>query len=97
MKYDDLISKIYDIKTKRNIFLKSFTQDPIELKNILLNNKDNKEINSIRIHKFLTESGELGKVKTARFLESIDLNENTKISELNNKSIESIIEFTEQW
>ncbi len=96
MKYDDLISKIYDIKTKRNIFLKSFTQDPIELKNILLNNKNNKEINSIRLHKFLTVSGELGKVKTARFLESIDLNENTKISELNNKSIESIIEFTEQ-
>ena len=96
MKYDELKIKILDTKVERNTFLKSFTKETIILKEILIKNTDNIIVNSIRVHKFLTNSGDLGKVKTARFLETIDLDENTKIADLNKKHIESIIEFIKQ-
>ena len=96
MKYDELKLKVNQVKSKRQALLKSFTTEKLKLKKILLDNIDNNEVNSIRVHKFLTSSGELGKVKTARFLESIDLDENTKISDLNIKHIDSIIDFIEQ-
>ncbi len=96
MKYDKLKLKVNQVKSKRQALLKSFTTEKLKLKEILLDNIDNNEVNSIRVHKFLTSSGELGKVNTARFLESIDLDENTKISDLNIKHIDSIINFIEQ-
>ena len=96
MKYDELILKVNHVKSKRQALLKSFTTEKLKLKKILLDNIDNNEVNSIRVHKFLSNSGELGKVKIARFLESIDLDENTKISDLNIKHIDSIINFIEQ-
>ena len=37
-----------------------------------------------------TETGVLGKVKTARFLDDIGLNEKSKLSDLNDNYIESI-------
>ena len=95
MKYDELKLKVNQVKSKRQALLKSFTTEKLKLKKILLDNIDNNEVNSIRVHKFLTSSNELGKVKTARFLESIDLDENTKISDLNIKHIDSIINFIE--
>ena len=93
MNYDKLKLKVKQVKSNRQILLESFTTDTLNVKKLLLDNIDNNEVNSIRVHKFLTNSGELGKVKTARFLESIELDENTKISELNNKHIDSIINF----
>ena len=96
MKYHELKLKVNQVKSKRQSLLKSFTTEKLKLKKILLDNIDNNEVNSIRVHKFLTSSGELGKVKIARFLESIDLDENTKISDLNIKHIDSIINFIEQ-
>ena len=96
MKYDELKLKVNQVKSKRQALLKSFTTEKLKLKKILLDNIDNNEVNSIRVHKFLTSSGELGKVNTARFLESIDLDENTKISDLNIKHIDLIINFIEQ-
>jgi hypothetical protein len=96
MKYDKLKLKVNQVKSKRQALLKSFTTEKLKLKEILLDNIDNNEVNSIRVHKFLTSSGELGKVNTARFLESIDLDENTKISDLNIKHIDLIINFIEQ-
>ena len=38
----------------------------------------------------------IGKVATARFLDSIDLNENTKLFELDNAQIESIVEYVKR-
>ncbi len=96
MRYDKLKLKVNQVKSKRQALLNSFTTEKLSLKKILLDNIDNNEVNSIRVHKFLTSSGELGKVNTARFLESIDLDENTKISDLNIKHIDSIINFIEQ-
>ena len=96
MKYDELKLIVNQVKSKREALLTSFTTEKLKLKNILLDNIDNNEVNSIRVHKFLTSSGELGKVKIARFLESIDLDENTKISDLNIKHIDSIINFIEE-
>ncbi len=96
MKYDELKLKVLDTKVERNAFLKSFTKETSVLKEILIKNTDNIIVNSIRLHKFLTNSGDLGKVKTARFLEAIELDENTKIADLNKKHIESIIEFIKQ-
>ena len=96
MKYHELKLIVNEVKSNRQALLESFTTETLNLKEILLNNIDNSEVNSIRVHKFLTDSGEFGKVKTARFLESIDLDENTKISDLNNKHIDSIINFIEQ-
>jgi len=96
MRYDKLKLKVNQVKSKRQALLNSFTTEKLSLKKILLDNIDNNEVNSIRVHKFLTSSGELGKVNTARFLESIDLDENTKISDLNIKHIDLIINFIEQ-
>ena len=53
-------------------------------------------LQSIRVHKFLTSTGEMGKVATAKFLDSIDLTENTKLIELNNKQIDAIIEYVKR-
>ena len=96
MNYDKLKLKVKQVKSNRQILLESFTTDTLNVKKLLLDNIDNNEVNSIRVHKFLTNSGELGKVNTARFLESIELDENTKVSELNNKHIDSIIDFIQQ-
>ncbi len=96
MKYHELKLKVNQVKIRRQALLESFTTDTLNIKKILLDSVDNNEVNSIRVHKFLTSSNELGKVKTARFLESIDLDENTKISDLNNKHIDSIINFIQQ-
>ena len=96
MNYDKLKLKVKQVKSNRQILLESFTTDTPNVKKLLLDNIDNNEVNSIRVHKFLTNSGELGKVNTARFLESIELDENTKISELDNKHIDSIIDFIQQ-
>ena len=96
MKYEELILKVKEAKSNRQNLLDSFKLDTTHVKILLLENIDNYEVNSIRVHKFLTNSGHLGKVKTARFLESIKLDENTKISELNNKHVDSIINFIQQ-
>ncbi len=96
MKYEELKLKVIKTKEERKAFLESFTKDTLKLKDILMKNVDNKIVNSVRIHKFLTNNGQLGKVKTAKFLESIELDENTKIADLNNTHINSIIEFVKQ-
>ena len=48
---------------------------------------NNNKLNSIRLHKYLTDNKKLGKVNTARYLDSIGLNETIKISELNDDLI----------
>ena len=91
----NLHREIQDIKLKRDQFLKSFS--PAELStNDIANASKDINLQSIRVHKFLTSNGEIGKVATAKFLDSINLNENTKLIELDNRQIEAIIKYVKQ-
>ena len=87
-----LINEINSIKKLRDEFLNNFRLDS-NLQSILREVITNNNLNSIRIHKYLTHTGLIGKVKTARFLESIELTEKTMIKELNDLQIEEIVSF----
>ena len=91
----NLHKEIQEIKLKRDQFLKSFAPGEVAANDIVNASKDI-YLQSIRVHKFLTSNGEIGKVATSRFLDSIDLNENTKLFELDNAQIESIIEYVKR-
>ena len=91
----NLQKEIQEIKLKRDTFLKSFSPAEISTNDIVTASKDI-YLQSIRVHKFLTSTGEMGKVATAKFLDSIDLTENTKLIELNNKQIDAIIEYVKR-
>ena len=91
----NLHKEIQEIKLKRDQFLKSFAPGEVAANDIVNASKDI-YLQSIRVHKFLTSNGEIGKDATAKFLDSIDLNENTKLFELNNSQIEAIIEYVDR-
>jgi len=91
----NLHKEIQNIKLKRDNFLKSFSPSEISTNDIVIASKDI-NLQSIRVHKFLTSTGEMGKVATAKFLDTINLTENTKLIELNNKQIEAIIEYVKR-
>ena len=91
----NLHKEIQNIKLKRDHFLKSFSPDEISINDIVTASKDI-YLQSIRVHKFLTSNGEIGKVATAKFLDSIDLNENTKLIELDYIQIEAIIKYVKR-
>lgn len=83
-------SYILEIKNKRKDFINSFEKNIENIDNELIRASNDNQLNSIRIHKYLTETGVLGKVQTARFLDDIGLNEKSKLSDLNDNYIESI-------
>ena len=89
-----LHKEIQDIKFQRDQFLKSFSTSNIS-KNDIVNASNDIILQSIRVHKYLTSTGEIGKVATAKFLSSIDLNENTKLIDLNKEQIDAIVEYIE--
>ena len=91
----NLHKEIQDIKLKRDQFLKSFSPGKISANDIANASKDI-NLQSIRVHKFLTSNGKVGKVATAKFLDSLNLNENTKLIELDNRQIEAIIKYVKQ-
>jgi len=91
----NLKSEILHIKQERNDFINSFNLEYESFDNLLRDAVNNLKINSIRVHKLLTENGHIGKVKTMRFLNDIGLDENTKIYELDNSSIDKIKKFIE--
>ncbi len=92
-----LISDIESIKSLRNEFLNDFVLKS-DLTTILTAASDNNILNSIRIHKYLTSTALIGKVKTARFLESIELTEKTTIKQLSETNIRKIASFvSELW
>ncbi len=90
----NLHKEIQDIKLKRDKFLQSFSADKLTKNNIVNASRDI-HLQSIRVHKFLTSTGEIGKVATAKFLTSINLTENTKLIELNNEQVDAIIQYVE--
>ena len=91
----NLKTEILNIKKERNDFINSFNLEYENFDNVLKDAVNNSKINSIRVHKLLTENGHIGKVKTMRFLNDIGLDENTKIYELENRSIDKIKNFIE--
>lgn len=91
----NLKTEILNIKKERNDFINSFNLEYENFDNLLKDAVNNSKINSIRVHKLLTENGHIGKVKTMRFLNDIGLDENTKIYELENNSIDKIKNFIE--
>lgn len=92
-----LIRDIEAIKALRNEFLNDFVINS-DLTNILTEASGNNFLNSIRIHKYLTSTALIGKVKTARFLESIELTEKTTIKQLSEANINKIAAFvSELW
>lgn len=92
-----LIRDIEAIKALRNEFLNDFVIKS-DLINILTEASGNNFLNSIRIHKYLTSTALIGKVKTARFLESIELTEKTTIKQLSEANINKIASFvSELW
>ena len=90
-----LISDIESIKSLRNEFLNDFVIKS-DLTTILTEASDNNILNSIRIHKYLTSTALIGKVKTARFLESIELTEKTTIKQLSEANINKIASFVSE-
>tara|TARA_B100001778_G_C18405820_1_gene546401 strand:+ start:490 stop:771 length:282 start_codon:yes stop_codon:yes gene_type:complete len=90
-----LIRDIEAIKALRNEFLNDFVINS-DLTNILTEASGNNFLNSIRIHKYLTSTALIGKVKTARFLESIELTEKTTIKQLSETNIRKIASFVSE-
>ena len=90
-----LIRDIEAIKALRNEFLNDFLIKS-DLINILTEASGNNFLNSIRIHKYLTSTALIGKVKTARFLESIELTEKTTIKQLSEANINKIAAFVSE-
>ena len=90
-----LIRDIEAIKALRNEFLNDFFINS-DLTNILTEASGNNFLNSIRIHKYLTSTALIGKVKTARFLESIELTEKTTIKQLSEANINKIAAFVSE-
>ena len=92
---DNQLSNILDIKNYRRSFIESFVTNDIELQNKLINASKDINLQSLRIHKFITHNGDIGKVSFARFLSTINLDEQTRIMELNISNIEDIVNFIE--
>ena len=92
---DYQLSNILDIKNYRRSFIESFDANDIELQNKLINASKDINLQSLRIHKFITHNGDIGKVSFARFLSTINLDEQTRIMELNIANIEDIVNFIE--
>ena len=96
MKFEEIINNIKLIKEQRVYFINNFKNNYKYVYDSLIAAVDNNNLNTIRVHKFLTENNKLGKVKTSRFLEEIGLNENTKIYELSSSLIEKIANYSEE-
>ena len=94
MKYKNILTNIIKIKKQREDFINNFQTDKDIVYESLMKAIDNDHLNSIRVHKYLTSNKLLGKVVTARYLESINLNENTKIYELTTDEISNISSYS---
>ena len=87
MSYKDILINVKNIKNLRNDFIVNFDVNYESVIESLTQAVNNNKLNSIRLHKYLTDNKKLGKVNTARYLDSIGLNETIKISELNDDLI----------
>ena len=91
----NLFNEIEKIRNARTHHVNSFDPSCLTEEN-LVNACNNINLKSIRIHKYLTHNGLIGKVATARYLDSIKLDENSKLMDLNQIQIESILKYVNQ-
>ncbi|MDB0017411.1 hypothetical protein N9E49_04350 [Acidimicrobiia bacterium] len=84
---------VVSIKLKRNNFLINFSMVNDDLFENLRTSRPDNELNSIRVHKYLTHTKVVGKVETARFLDTIGLDEKTTIGQITDKNISQILDF----
>jgi hypothetical protein len=88
----NLYKEINNIKNQRDKFINSF--NPLNLtEEDVINTCENINLQSIRVHKYLTSTGDIGKVATAKFLSSINLDENSRFTDIDKKQIKLIIEY----
>ncbi len=88
----NLYKDIQNIKNERDIFINSFNPSNLTEEDVI-NTCENINLQSIRVHKYLTSTGDIGKVATAKFLSSINLDENSRFTDIDKKQIKSIIEY----
>ncbi len=93
MSYKNILINVKNIKNLRNDFIVNFDVNYESVIESLTQAVNNNNLNSIRLHKYLTDNKKLGKVNTARYLDSIGLNETIKISELNDDLIIKIAKY----
>ena len=93
MNYKEILKNVNDIKNLRTDFIENFDIKHEYVIETLTQAVNNNKLNSIRLHKYLTDNKKLGKVNTARYLDSIGLNETIKISELNDDLIIKIAKY----
>ena len=85
-------NKVSEINPALEAFLKNFSILNDDLfENLNSSRKDN-ELNSIRLHKYLTHTKVVGKVETARYLDTIGLDEKTTIGQLTDENISQILD-----
>ena len=88
----NLYKEIKNIKNERDKFTNSF--NPLNLtEEDVMNTCENVNLQSIRVHKYLTSTGDIGKVATSKFLSTINLNENSRFTDIDKKQIKLIIEY----
>ena len=88
---------ILEVKKKRLLFIDEFEKNVENIYDEIIKAKKDPQLSSIRVHKYLTASGIFGKVKTARYLDEIGLDEKTKFKNLNENDIKKLVEYvTEQ-
>ena len=93
MSYKNILVNVKNIKNLRNDFIVNFDVNYESVIESLTQAVNNNKLNSIRLHKYLTDNKKLGKVNTARFLDSIGLSETIKITELNEDLIIKIAKY----
>ena len=93
MRLNNFNQDVVSIKLKRNNFLINFSMMNDDLFENLRTSRSDNELNSIRVHKYLTHTKVLGKVETARFLDTIGLDEKTTIGQITDKNISQILDF----
>ena len=93
MRLNNFQTKIDSIVFKRKIFIKEFSPDGVKLSHNLNRSVSDNEINSIRVHKYLTDTKYVGKVETARYLDKIGLDEKTTLKQLKAEEIQLILEW----
>ena len=84
---------ILEVKKKRFMFIDKFENNIENIYDELIKAKNDNQLSSIRVHKYLTAGGRLGKVKTARYLDKIGLNEKTKIKNLKEADIKKLVKY----
>ena len=84
---------ILEVKKKRLLFIDEFEKNIENIYDELIKAKNDNQLSSIRVHKYLTARGTLGKVKTARYLDEIGLGEKTKFKNLKEADIKKLVKY----